>query len=107
MKCFYCRQESEWLKTRTAHMVDVEGHIIIIKNVPCKECPCCGEKVYTNDVSEKLDELFQKAELALYDYSEMDYEDPKQKVYKLVKELVNENVISRVAESIVSYGETE
>lgn len=105
MKCFYCRQESEWLKTKTTHMVDVEERIIIIKNVPCQECPCCGERVYANDVSEKLDELFSKAESFLYDYSEMDYEDPMQRVYRLVKELVNEDMISRVAEATVTYGE--
>lgn len=100
MKCFYCKQESEWLQTKTNHIVDLEGRIIIIRNVPCQECPCCGEAFFTNEVSGKLDELFSKADLSMYDYAEMDYDDPLEQVYRLVKE----NPIVRVAESTHSYG---
>lgn len=103
MRCFYCKQDSEWLETTTSQVVDFEGRIIIIKNVPCKVCPCCGEKMFSSEVCTKSDELFSKAKLTLYDYAEIDYEDPAKKVYRLVKELVKEQALSRVAENII-YG---
>lgn len=99
MKCFYCKQETEWLETKMSHIVDLEGRIIIIRNVPCRQCPCCGESVFSNDVSGKLDVLFEKAKESMYDYAEMDYDDASKKVYRLIKE----NQASRVAEHPHSY----
>ena len=104
MRCFYCKQEVDWLETKASQITDLEGRIIIIKNVPCKKCPCCGESLISNDVYSKVEILFQKAESTLYDYAEIDYDDPTQKVYRLVKELVKEEAISRVAET-VAYGD--
>ena len=34
---------------------------IIIKNVPCEECEQCGEKYYTNEVAERLEQLVNMA----------------------------------------------
>ena len=87
MRCFYCKQESEWLDTKISHVVDLEGRIIIIKNVPCRQCPCCGDAEFTNNVAEKMDEVVvdeTKADIkiikdgtesALYDYSALDKKD--------------------------------
>lgn len=104
MKCFYCKQESDWLETKKSNVTDFEGRIIIIKNVPCLECPCCGEAYYTNDVMEKDEELFEIAKQTMYDYVEMDYEDPAKQVYKLVKVPVQEETMAKVAETSNGYG---
>ena len=106
MRCFYCKQESEWLDTKISHVVDLEGRIIIIKNVPCRQCPCCGDAEFTNNVAEKMDEVFEIAKKTMYDYVEMDYEDPTRQVYKLVKIPVNtqEHAAMRGAEDTHNYG---
>lgn len=106
MKCFYCKQESEWLENKKTRATDYEGRIIIIKNVPCLECPCCGETYYTDEVVEKDQELFEIAKQTMYDYVEMDYEDPAKQVYKLVKVPVHaqEAMGSLVAEAKTEYG---
>lgn len=58
MKCFACKEEMT--QSTTTHFVDLKKCIIIIKNVPCLECPQCGEKYYTDEVAERLDEIVQK-----------------------------------------------
>lgn len=105
MKCFYCGQESDWIETKSSNMVDFEGRIIIIKNVPCLKCRCCGEEYFVDDVMEKDEELFEIGKQAMYDYVEMDYEDPTKQVYKLIKVpvQVQEEAVTKVAESANCY----
>ena len=106
MKCFYCKQESDWKESKTTSMTDYKGRIIIIRNVPCLKCACCEEEYYTDEMARKESELFEIAKETMYDYVEMDYEDPAKRTYKLVKlqPQSQENAIERVAESTSSYG---
>ncbi len=106
MRCVYCRCESELKQDKTNDLVDFEGRIIIIKNVPCMVCTQCGEEYYDNDVHTVLEELFNKAKETLYDYVEMDYEDPAKQVYKLVKIPVQaqEARAAQVADPTANYG---
>ena len=60
----------------TTHVVNYNGAIIVIKNVPCEECEQCGEKFYTDDVAEKLEKMVDIAkrmmqEIAVLDYSKV------------------------------------
>ena len=60
----------------TTHVVNYNGAIIVIKNVPCEECEQCGEKFYTDDVAEKLEKMVNTAkqmmqEIAVLDYSKV------------------------------------
>ena len=60
----------------TTHVVNYNGAIIVIKNVPCEECEQCGEKFYTDDVAEKLEKMVNAAkqmmqEIAVLDYSKV------------------------------------
>ena len=60
----------------TTHVVNYNGAIIVIKNVPCEECDQCGEKFYTDDVAEKLEKMVNAAkqmmqEIAVLDYSKV------------------------------------
>lgn len=48
-------------KTTTTVNIEKDDHRIIIRNIPCFECITCGEKVITNDVSGRVEELYQKA----------------------------------------------
>ncbi len=56
-------------------MVNVQNCTIIIKNVPCLECEQCGEKYYTDEVAERLENIIRIPEpliqeLAILDYSQ-------------------------------------
>lgn len=42
------------------HVVDIDGHITIIKNVPAKVCRQCGESYIDHDVALKIEELLDK-----------------------------------------------
>lgn len=60
----------------TTHVVNYNGAIIVIKNVPCEECEQCGEKFYTDDVAENLEKMVNTAkqmmqEIAVLDYSKV------------------------------------
>ncbi len=58
MDCVMCKGLME-LKTIN-HIVDKEGHITIIKNVPAKVCKQCGESYIDHSVAVKLEELLDK-----------------------------------------------
>ena len=40
------------IKTKTTFTVEYKDSIIVVRNVPCLECPICGEVTFTNEVSE-------------------------------------------------------
>ena len=56
---FFCKKGSLEPAT-TTYMVDLKDCIIVIRNVPCEECPLCGEKVLSDSVMHKLEEIIGK-----------------------------------------------
>lgn len=73
--CMFCKCDTV-TPSLTTHVVNYNGAIIVIKNVPCEECEQCGEKFYTDDVAEKLEEMVNAAkqmmqEIAVLDYSKV------------------------------------
>ena len=56
---FFCKKGSLEPAT-TTYMVDLKDCIIVIRNVPCEECPLCGEKVFSDFVMHKLEEIIRK-----------------------------------------------
>jgi YgiT-type zinc finger domain-containing protein len=74
MNCILCK--SNLVKGRINHIVDIEGHIIIIKGVPANICKQCGEYFIDNDIALKLERIVEeilknKAEIFVVNYSEM------------------------------------
>lgn len=72
MSCIKCN--IEMTNSLTTHFVDLKKCMVIIKNVPCLECPQCGEKFYTDEVAERLDEIIEKVsglmtEIAVVEYT--------------------------------------
>jgi YgiT-type zinc finger domain-containing protein len=55
MKCFFCKADLEEKLTNVK--MDIDGGIIIIKNVPSLVCTQCGEVSYTTAVMRKLQVL--------------------------------------------------
>lgn len=73
MKCFDCK--NEMIKSTTTHFVDLKKCIVIIKNVPCMECSQCGEKFYTDEVAERLDEIVEAVSKLMTEIAVIDYTD--------------------------------
>ncbi|MCM1299077.1 MAG: type II toxin-antitoxin system MqsA family antitoxin [Firmicutes bacterium] len=72
MTCFYCKCEME--KSYTTYVEEIGQSLIIIRNVPCYKCSDCGEKAYTGDVIERLEEIAESlkktlTEIAIVNYS--------------------------------------
>ena len=70
--CMFCKCDTV-TPSLTTHVVNYNGAIIVIKNIPCEECEQCGEKFYTDDVAENLEEMVDNAkqmmlEIAVWDY---------------------------------------
>jgi YgiT-type zinc finger domain-containing protein len=74
MICFMCKGTlQDGFSTFTA---DMDGCIVIIKNVPSRICTQCGESSYSNEVARRLEQIVHgitnsaSAEIAVVVYSE-------------------------------------
>ena len=63
----------EKLQTTTTFTVDCDNCIIVIKNVPCLECKRCGEIIFSDDVSEKLEQIVNAAKKLMLEVSVIDF----------------------------------
>ena len=70
--CNACFRDDK-IKTSTTFTVEYKGCIIVIRNVPCLECPICGETTFTDEVSERLEKIVNSAKTVLQDISVIDY----------------------------------
>ena len=70
--CMLCKCDTVKQST-TTHVVNYNGAVIIIKNVPCEECEQCGEIFYTDEVAERLEEMVNDAKKLLQEISVIDY----------------------------------
>ena len=70
-KCFYCK--GNMADDRSNYMVDLDGHFIIIKNVPCHKCSQCGEVSYSGEVVARLEEIVAKLQETLTEVAIVEY----------------------------------
>jgi len=61
MSCFMCKGQLE--AKETTFMVEIDGRIVIVKNVPSHVCRQCGDTSYDNDVTKRLEEIVSQAKL--------------------------------------------
>lgn len=57
MDCVMCK--GRLIEGKVNHIVDIDNHIIIIKNVPANICSQCGEYYLENLVAIKIEELLE------------------------------------------------
>ncbi len=62
-KCFFCKGKME--NSKTNYMVDIDGHFIIIKDVPCHKCLQCGEVSYSGDTVARIEKIVDGLKKAL------------------------------------------
>lgn len=70
--CNACFNDSK-VETTTTFTVDYNNCIIVIRNVPCLECPICGETTFSDEVSAKLETLVNTAKKIMQEISIIDY----------------------------------
>ena len=70
--CMFCKCDTVKEST-TTHVVNYNGCVIVIKNVPCEECVQCGEKFYTDEVAEQLEKMVDSAKQLMQEISVIDY----------------------------------
>ena len=70
--CMYCKN-STTVNSTTTHVVNYKNCIIVIKNVPCLECDQCGEKYYTDEVTERLELIVDMAKKLMQEIAVIDY----------------------------------
>lgn len=56
MICPKCRND-EMIDAFTAYFSDMNGHYVIIENVPCMKCTQCGEEFFSYSVMSRIDEI--------------------------------------------------
>lgn len=71
--CMLCKCDSV-KKSTTTHVVNYKGAVIVIKNVPCDECEQCGEVFYSDETTQRLEEMVNNAKKLLQEVSVIDYE---------------------------------
>lgn len=70
-RCFYCK--GEMIDDFCNYMVDLDGHFIIIKHVPCHKCSQCGEVSYSGEVVARIEEIVKKLNEALTEVAIVEY----------------------------------
>lgn len=55
MTCDLCR--SSLIEQDVTYTVEADGHLVIIEHVPAKVCPQCGERLFSPDTVERLQQL--------------------------------------------------
>ena len=71
--CMFCKCDTV-KESVTTHVVNYRNCIIVIKNVTCEECEQCGEKFYTDEVTERLEELVSAAKRLMQEISVIVYQ---------------------------------
>ena len=55
------------------YMVDLDGHFIIIKHVPCHVCCQCGEVSYSGVVVARIEEIIAGLKAAMTEIAVVDF----------------------------------
>ena len=73
MTCFFCKGKT--IETTTKFIVDLGQCVVIVKNVPARVCPQCGETSYSNEAAQQLEKIMNRvksgvlSEVAIVEYS--------------------------------------
>lgn len=70
-RCFYCKGVMK--DGYSNYMVDLNGHFIIIRNVPCHKCSQCGEVSYSGEVVAQIEKIVSKLRETLTEVAIVEY----------------------------------
>jgi len=74
MTCFFCKGQVE--EKTASFLAEVDGRIVVIKNVPSQVCRQCGETSYSRAVALALEDMVKRAtalttEVSIASYAEL------------------------------------
>ena len=73
MKCFYCKGTLS--AGSTAHVVNTDEGVIVIRNVPCEKCDQCGEIVFTGAVMKQLEAMVSELSRSMVEVAIVSFSD--------------------------------
>ncbi len=73
MSCFLCKAKLS--KGFANHIVDYNGHIIIVKKVPAIVCSQCGEYYVEHEVTLKLEKIVDEVKLSRAEVTIINYHE--------------------------------
>jgi len=72
MKCFFCKND-ETAEAKTTEVYEIDGNLVIIRNIPCLECEQCEEKYFIDTVMGRLENLVDEARKMIQEVSIIDF----------------------------------
>ncbi len=73
MNCFLCKAT---LSNGFAnHVIDYNGHIIVVKKVPAMVCSQCGEYYIEHDITLKLEKIVEDAKISRAEVTIINFQD--------------------------------
>ncbi len=70
--CFYCK--GKMVDSMTVFTVELSQNcLLIVKNVPCRECAQCGEIEYTDETMQKLEQIVASARMLMQEIAVVDF----------------------------------
>ena len=71
MKCMRCGHET--YESTTTEAIELEGGVLVIRNIPCYKCETCDEIHFTGNVVKKLEEIIASAKQHLQELSVVNF----------------------------------
>ena len=72
MRCIMCR--GNVIPSKHTFIQELDECIIIIKNVPALVCSQCGEVYYSDEISDKLEEIVNRLQGMVKDVAIFEYD---------------------------------
>ena len=72
MRCIMCK--GDVLRAKNTYIQEFDDCIIIIKNVPALVCSQCGEVYYSDEISDKLEEIVNRLQNMVKDVAIFEYD---------------------------------
>ncbi len=73
MNCFKCKENL--IEKKVNYVVNLEETIIIIKGVPAKVCPKCGEQYFDDETSRNIEKIVNQLKQLAIEVTIVNYMD--------------------------------
>lgn len=71
MKCSRCGNET--YKSTTTEAIELDGGVLVIRNIPCYKCTVCDEIHFTGDVVKQLEKIISETKRHIQELSVVNY----------------------------------